>query len=111
MSETYAEMKARIKPERYEVVRRESGVAKMTRGHGTSGYAEWEEPAIWATVRERATGRAVVHGVHLNSLTLCIPEGPSGRFPRGVAATDEEIILATVGDEPIFDHYGQEARA
>lgn len=107
MGETYAEMKARIQPERYEVVRHESGVAKMSRGlSGTPTFAQWEEPAVWATIRERATGRTVVSSVYLNSLSLAIPEGPSGRFPRGVAASDEEIILATVGDEPIFDHYG-----
>lgn len=106
MSETYEEMKARIKPELYALERRESGIAKMSRGFaGSSDYAQWEEPAVWATVRHRASGRAVVSNIHLNSLTLAIPEGPSGRFPRGVKATDEEIILATVGDEPVFDTY------
>ena len=90
--------------------RRESGVAKMSRGMGATAET-WEEPAVWATVRHIASGRAVVVNLHLNSLTLAIPEGPSGRFPRGFKATDEEIILATVGDEPIFGPTREERAA
>lgn len=103
MSETYEEMKTRIKPEIYELERRDTGrVAKMSRGlNGSEGYDSWEEPEIEATVRIRSTRRYIARA-HLNSLTLAIPEGPSGRFPRGFNATDEEVILALVGDEPIF---------
>jgi hypothetical protein len=101
MSETYDEMKTRIKPEQYVVRRRESGVARMSRGLGAT-RVEWEEPAVWATISRAWTSTPLVRDIHLNSLTLAIPEGPSGRWPRGVNATDEELILACVGDESVF---------
>jgi hypothetical protein len=105
--ETYEQMKARIKPERFEVVRTISGPpARMSRGLGAD-RTEWEEPNTWASIRERATGRVVVPSVNLNSMSLAIPEGLSGKWPRAINATDEEIILAAIGDEPIFPNYGK----
>ena len=104
MDETYEQMKARLHPERYEVVRRTSGTARMTTGRYIDGQPEMrEEPAVWATIRHLPTGRTVVREMGLNSLSCAIPLGPSGKlYPRGVEATDEELILAVVGDEPIF---------
>ena len=100
MSETYEQMRDRIQPERYEVLRRTSGVARMSRGDET-----WEEPQVWATIVRRQPRRVIESGLCLNSLTVCLPEGPSGKFPRGIDATDEELILAIVGDESVFDPY------
>jgi hypothetical protein len=100
---TYAEMRERIRPERYEVIRRVSGTAKMSKGWP---MVEWEEPHVWATIVQREPRRVIAADLSLNSMSLCIPEGPSGRWPRGVEATDEEIILAVVGDEPIFGKEG-----
>lgn len=102
MSETYEQMKARIHPERYTVERFEHGVVKMSRGLAHAAE-HWEEPATFATVRATDINRTIVaSNVSLNSLSLAIPEGPSGRWPRGINATDEELILAIVGDESVF---------
>jgi hypothetical protein len=97
---TYEQMRERIRPEQYEVVRRVSGTAKMVTGlRGTPTYREWEEPSTWATIFQRDPKRVVATSIGLNAMYLCLPDGHS---KQAMTATDEEIILAVVGDESIF---------
>jgi len=78
---------------RFTVERKTRGIAHMSRGLND----RWDEPAVYAVIRERSTGR-VEAGVSLNSTTMCLPEG----HPRGVDATDDQIIRAVMGDEHIL---------
>jgi len=90
---------------RFIVERKTAGTARMSRGFGQDC---WEEPAVTAIIRERPTG-AVRARVSLNSTTMCLPEG----HPRGVDATDDQIIRAVMGDEhiitgtPTFEEVGE----
>jgi len=78
---------------RFTVERRTAGIAHMSRGLGD----RWDEPSVTAVIRERSSG-AVRACVSLNSTTMCLSEG----HPRGVDATDDQIIRAVMGDEHIF---------
>ena len=99
MDETYEQMRERIAPERYELARWIGGTLSTT-DKGVDGELETRsEPLVFVTVRDRASGNAVASGVALNTLFCDIPEGPSGLFPRGMDATDEEIILALIEDQ------------
>jgi len=80
---------------RFTVERRTAGIAHMSRGYDPQD--RWDEPAVYAVIRERSTGR-VEAGVSLNSATMCLPGGGI----RGVDATDDQIIRAVMGDEHIL---------
>jgi hypothetical protein len=99
MEETYEEAKGRVHPELYEVARWVGGSYSETVTGPVGEMVTVSEPLVFATVRERADGRPVASGIALNTLVCRVPEGPSGLHPRGMDATDEEIILALADTE------------
>lgn len=92
-------MRTKIKPEQYRVERRVSGTARMSTGLGPT-FREWNEPSTWAYIYR---GTRLVERLSLNALSLCLPNLPSGKPSiDGMKATDEQIILAVIGDESIY---------
>lgn len=76
----------------YSVRRITNGTVTITDGFGDNAR---EEPATRALIYDNGQ---FVTGVSLNACTLCLPAGSV----YGLAATDEQIIRAILGDEDIF---------
>ena len=102
MEETYEAAVGRVRPERYEIARWGGGSYSETAPGPAGEPVTRTEPLVFVTVRECADGRPVASGVALNTLVCRIPRGPSGLRPRGMDATDEEIVLALADTENPF---------